>query len=120
MPTAANTTYEPPPIPHEFQFAEPVILVTHGRGREVYASSMELFKRLKSLDTTIDRILQFRHAGRVLTETSVDTLNAFLALPKAWDYFRRRAIGQINVGVLGDKHTFEALREYLGWEWMHT
>lgn len=114
MPTCAHTSVDTPAI---FLLREPVVLVTHGRGREVYGNSRKLFDRIQKLDTSIDRILQVRHEGRALAEESVEALNAFLATPKAWSFFRRAEIDGVRFGVVGDKWSWSALGKYLGWEW---
>jgi len=113
----------PPPSPSAsallLALREPVVLVTHGRGREVYRNSVELFKRLTTFDTARDCIRQVQHEGRFLAEASVEALNTFLATPNAWSFFRRQRISPYPIGAVASKYTWRALITYLGGEW-HT
>lgn len=75
---AAKPMQENEEIPLWNRLREEVVIVTQGRGREVFTLSRDLCLRLYEIESSGEEILQLSVGGRVCTSTTVAAVNLYL------------------------------------------
>jgi hypothetical protein len=100
------------------ELRRPIVLVTRGRGREVYESSYALFRRLDEIPAVGDEVMSISEGReQTVNEAGVAALN-FMLRTVGLRPFRR--VCARRPGPERGKHTkwqWEFLGEYLGWNW---
>ena len=95
----------------------PVVLVTKGRGREVFRDSAALLGRLAVLAELGDRVMQIESEKRVVTEAGIDALN-FMLRRFGLDRFETASRKRENRRrAFITKYDWEHFSAYMGWEW---
>lgn len=105
---------------HAFPFTSllvPVVLVTKGRGREVFSCSRALFARLEELPRLKETILQIDYGVRTLSPDSIAALETMIWLC-GFECFKTASRRQSRpFNRFGTKWSWKFLSEYLGFEW---
>lgn len=97
--------------------SSPVVLVTKGRGREVFKSSRLLFARIEEIGATGEEIVQINNNVYSVHPAGVAALNTMLAV-SGLRRFREAARRQTTPArVLNSRFQWAFLSDYLGWEW---
>jgi hypothetical protein len=97
--------------------SSPVVLVTKGRGREVFKSSRLLFARIEEIARTGEEVIQINNNVYSVHPAGIAALNTMLATC-GLDRFRiaaRRQTGPAR--TLNSRFQWAFLADYLGWEW---
>lgn len=100
----------------------PVVLVTKGRGREVFDDSRALMGRLQEIPMMRDSVMSIQQEKKgAVTEDGIAALEVFLAV-EGWSYFNRAAQRRHDttgepVQRFGTRWNWRFFGEYLGWEW---
>jgi len=105
------------PVHEYFALREPVILVTVGVGREVFRSSMALFRRLASLRARRDVVMALWQGDRCLKTESVGAINAMVHKVGLRPFARACESRRGPERAYGSKWSWSYLGEYLGFEW---
>ena len=100
----------------------PVVLVTKGRGREVFDDSRALMHRLEALPALGESVMSIQWGAKgAVTEEGIEALAFFLEI-EGWSYFRRAAQRKRDetgepVHRFGTRWNWRFFGEYLGWDW---
>jgi hypothetical protein len=95
----------------------PVVVITKGRGVELFDDSRRLFARLEEIQSFGDSILSIRQGERALAEHSLAAL-AYLVEFVGWAPFKRACIRRGNPWArFGTRWSWTALGDYLGFDW---
>lgn len=113
MPAAAQTS-----VPSVYwRLSPPVVIVTHGRGREVFRDSRELFKRLAEIPTVKDRVAAIWCGDLFVAEPGVDALGAMLETAGLTPFFRVCKAAAGPERLIRSKWCWDALGNYLRLSW---
>ncbi|HTJ77667.1 MAG TPA: hypothetical protein VL357_01605 [Rariglobus sp.] len=99
----------------------PAVIVTAGRGREVYADTRRLFERLAALALEIrnggPQIQAIWHGQEHVSESGILALELMLEL-NGLEVFNRACKAQRGgARAIGTKYQWYFMSEYLGWTW---
>lgn len=96
---------------------EPVVLVTKGRGREVFDDTRLLFARLAELPALKESILQLDHGRKTLAADSIAALETLVWLTgfESFKIASRRAGRPFT--RFGTRWSWRFLGDYLGFDW---
>jgi hypothetical protein len=96
----------------------PVVLVTKGRGREVFVDSSILLARLGELPLAGGEVMQIETEGRFVAPAGIAALNTLLRCG-CLDRFDTAAKRQPHAARRPHtKYRWDYLSEYLGWKWI--
>lgn len=120
LPAAAGATAVPvraEPTSGIYNLASPVVLVTKGKGREVFKNSRSLILRLESIAEIGDEIVQINNNVNCVPPEGIAALNTMLAVSGLRRF--RRAAKRTGNAARAPYTRFEwaFLSLYLGWEW---
>jgi|GEM_PF-6284052 hypothetical protein len=97
--------------------ASPVVLVTAGRGREVFNDSAKLMRRLAELPAMGERILSIQNQVYCVSEDGIAALETMLHTVG----FRPFRVASKRKGNpftrFGTRWSWAFLSDYLGWRW---
>lgn len=99
------------------QLPAPVVLVTRGRGREVFDDSSALIRRLEELPALREEVLTIQTAAHAVAEDGIDALNLMLRTVGLRPFFTAARRETTPARALRTRWNWRFLSEYLGWNW---
>ncbi len=108
------------PVAVYWHLSPPVVVVTYGRGREVFDDSRRLFARLAEIPTLGDRIAAIHAGTQHVDARSVEALTAMLETVGFAPFFRlcRESTGPES--LLRSRWCWEKLADYVPVFWERT
>lgn len=99
------------------RLSKPVVLVTKGRGREVFDDSAALFRRLEELPAHKETILSVQQGDRALVPDSVAALETLVWLQGFTPLWRAGVRAGAPFNRPYTRFCWAFLGDYLGLEW---